>query len=89
MADKFAIATVVILLVLKFLTPFIAWLIVGVDVLTMLVGGYKKYILGEDIQAEIFGKLKLIMQVIGVGVLLLYILLAMGWLLILAKYIYI
>ncbi len=87
LADKFVIATVVVLLVLKFLTPLMAWLIVGVDVLTMLVGGYKKYILGEDIQAEIFGKLKLIMQVIGVGVLLLYILLSMGWLLILAKYI--
>ncbi len=87
LADKFAIATVAVLLILKFFTPLMAWLVVGMDILIMLVGGYKKYILKEDIQAEIFGKLKLITQVIGVGVLLLYILLSVGWLLILAKYI--
>jgi cardiolipin synthase len=87
LADKLAIGVVVVLLVIKFITPTIAWLMIGVDILTMLVGGYKKYILQEDIQAEIFGKLKLIAQVTGVGVLLLYILLSWGWLLILAKYI--
>lgn len=87
LADKMAMAIVVVLLVAKFITPIIAGLIIGLDILVMLVGGYKKYILGEEIQAEIFGKLKLITQVIGVGVLLLYILFSAGWLLILAKYI--
>jgi CDP-diacylglycerol--glycerol-3-phosphate 3-phosphatidyltransferase len=87
LADKMAVATVVVLLVMKFLNPIIAWSIVVVDILIMLVGGYKKYVLEEGIQAEIFGKLKLIMQVVGVGMLLLYILLSWGWLLIIAKYI--
>jgi len=87
LADKFAVAVVAGLLVFKFLNPIIAYLIVGVDILIMLVGGYKKYILKEEIQAEIFGKLKLITQVAGVGILLLFVLLSWGWLLILAKYI--
>jgi CDP-diacylglycerol--glycerol-3-phosphate 3-phosphatidyltransferase len=87
LADKFTMAIGVVLLVAKFLNPLMALVIVGIDILTMLIGGYKKYVLKEDIQAEIFGKLKLITQVIGVGVLLLYILLSVVWLLILAKYI--
>ncbi len=84
-ADKLAIATVAVLLIVKFLNPLIAWLIVIVDVLIMVMGGYKKYILGKTIQAEIFGKLKLIIQVVGIGILLLFALLGWGWLLILAK----
>jgi CDP-diacylglycerol--glycerol-3-phosphate 3-phosphatidyltransferase len=84
-ADKLAIAIVAVLLIVKFLNPLIAWLIVIVDVLIMVVGGYKKYILGKTIQAEIFGKLKLIIQVVGIGILLLFALLGWGWLLILAK----
>ena len=87
LADKLAVGMVAVLLVIKFFNPIIAWLIIGIDVLIMLVGGYKKYILKDGIQAEIFGKLKLITQVIGVGVLLLYVLLSWAWLLILAKYI--
>jgi len=87
LADKLAVATVAVLLVIKFLDPKIAYWIITIDVLIMLVGGYKKYILGESIQAEIFGKLKLITQVIGIGLLLLYILLSWNWLLIAAKYV--
>ena len=87
LADKLAVATVAVLLVIKFLDPKIAYWIITIDVLIMLVGGYKKYILGESIQAEIFGKLKLITQVIGIGLLLLYILLSWSWLLIAAKYV--
>jgi CDP-diacylglycerol--glycerol-3-phosphate 3-phosphatidyltransferase len=85
LADKIVVAIVVVLLVLRFLTPIIGWLVVGMDILIMLVGGYKKYMLKEEIQAEIFGKLKLILQVMGIGVLLVYILLTYGWLLIVAK----
>ena len=87
LADKLAVATVAVLLVIKFLNPAVAILIVTVDVLIMLVGGYKKYILKKGIQAEIFGKLKLITQVVGIFVLLLYALLSWSWLLIVAKYV--
>ncbi len=87
LADKLVVAVVAVLLIVKFLNPNLAWAIIGIDILIMIVGGYKKYILGEDIQAEIFGKLKLIIQVIGIGVLLLYILLTWAWLLMLAQYI--
>ncbi len=87
LADKLAVGTVAVLLVVRFLNWQIAGLIILVDVLIMLVGGYNKYILKKGIQAEIFGKMKLITQVIGVAVLLLYILLSWSWLLIMAKYI--
>ncbi len=87
LADKFAIATVVVLLVIKNLNPIIAILIIAIDILIMIAGGYRKYISKKNIQAEIFGKLKLITQVVGVGVLLVYILLSWGWLLILANYV--
>ncbi len=87
LADKLAVGTVAVLLVVRFLNWQIAGLIILVDVLIMLVGGYNKYILKKGIQAEIFGKMKLITQVIGVAVLLLYILLSWSWLLIIAKYI--
>ena len=87
LADKLAIGTVVILLVFKFINPVIVWVMIIVDVLIMIVGGYKKYILGKKIQAEIFGKLKLITQVTGITVLLLYTLFGYGWLLLGGKYI--
>ena len=87
LADKLAVGVVAVLLIVKFLSLWVAILLVGIDVLIMIVGAYRKYILNKPIQAEIFGKLKLITQVVGIAVLLLYILLSWGWLLILAKYV--
>jgi len=87
LADKLAVATVAVLLVFRFLNSLIGWAIIIIDILIMMVGGYKKYILGKTIQAEIFGKIKLITQVVGIGVLLLYILLRQEWLLLGAEYI--
>ncbi len=87
LADKLAVGTVAVLLIIRFLNVQIAGLIIIIDILIMLVGGYNKYILKRGIQAEIFGKMKLITQVVGIAVLLLYILLSWGWLLVLAKYI--
>ena len=87
LADKLAVGTVAVLLIIHFLNVQIAGLIIIIDILIMLVGGYNKYILKRGIQAEIFGKMKLITQVIGIAVLLLYVLLSWGWLLVLAKYI--
>ena len=86
LADKLIIGVVAILLIAKFLSLRLAVLLVVLDVLAMLVGAYRKYILNRVVQAEIFGKLKVIMQVAGIVILLLYILLSWSWLLLLARH---
>lgn len=87
LADKLAVAVVAVLLIFKFLTPLIGWLVIGLDALIMIVGGYRKYIINREIHAEIFGKLKFIFQVFGIFVLMLYVLFGQGWLLSLATYV--
>jgi len=87
LADKFAMATAAVMLIFKFSNINIAIAIVVLDILIMVKGGIGKYFFNQKIQAEIFGKLKLITQVIGVLVLLLYVLIGQGWLLQVAEYI--
>ena len=87
LADKFVMALAVVMLIFKFSNANIAIAIIALDILIMVKGGVGKYILNKKIQAEIFGKLKLITQVVGVLVLLLYILLGYSWLLQAAEYI--
>jgi len=73
-ADKLAIATVMIFLVKDLLSWQLAAIIIVIDILILIIGGYKRYVLRQEIQAEFFGKSKLILQVIGVSLLLVYIL---------------
>ncbi len=87
LADKLAIATAMIILMFKFSSINIAIIIIVLDILIMIKGGVGKYLFKQKIQAEIFGKLKLITQVIGVLILLLYILMGYIWLLQMAEYI--
>jgi CDP-diacylglycerol--glycerol-3-phosphate 3-phosphatidyltransferase len=87
LADKFVMATAVIMIIFKFSNVNIAIAIIVLDILIMVKGGIGKYFFKQKIQAEIFGKLKLIAQVIGVLVLLVYILLGNNWILQAAEYI--
>ncbi len=85
LADKLAIGSVAILLLFRFLNHWLAWAVVLLDVAIMLVGAFEKYILGRTIQAEIFGKLKLISQVIALAVLLIFVLTQISFFLFLTK----
>ena len=85
LADKLAMATAMIILVKNLLSARLAVLIVVIDALILLIGGYKRYFLQQEIQAEFFGKSKLILQVIGVTLLLIYVLCHCSFLLIASK----
>ena len=69
-ADKILIASVVFLIVAKHTTPIIAALIIFFELAIILVGGIRKR-KGAVIHANIFGKTKMFLQVLGVTFLLL------------------
>lgn len=71
LADKLLIGSVVALLVTDYISGSLAVAIIGVELLLMLNGYVKKYINGKVIQAQFSGKIKMILQSVGVGLILL------------------
>ena len=69
LADKLLICTVVFILVLKYVDFYAAWLIVGLEILIVAAALYKKA-KGGEVQANVWGKIKMFLQVVGVVVLL-------------------
>jgi len=68
-ADKLLIGSVVILVVIQQISLIFALVIVGIEVLIILGGWYGRR-KGELRSANIFGKTKMVLQVIGVSMLL-------------------
>jgi CDP-diacylglycerol--glycerol-3-phosphate 3-phosphatidyltransferase len=69
LADKILICTVVFVLVLKYVDSFVAWLIVILESIIVVAALFKKRD-GTDVQANFWGKTKMILQVAGVVFLL-------------------
>jgi len=70
LADKLLICTVVFVLVLKYVDFFTAWVIIIIESVIVVAALLKKRN-GTDIQANFWGKIKMILQVAGVAFLLL------------------
>ncbi len=70
LADKILIATAVFIIVLRYIDFWTAILIIGIDLLIVIVAFARKE-KGGKIQANIWGKIKMSLQVGGVTILLL------------------
>lgn len=69
LADKLLICTAVFILVLKYVDFYAAWVIIVLEIFIVSAALYKKR-RGGKVQANVWGKVKMILQVIGVVVLL-------------------
>ncbi|PIQ92123.1 MAG: hypothetical protein COV70_01350 [Parcubacteria group bacterium CG11_big_fil_rev_8_21_14_0_20_39_22] len=74
-ADKMLIGTVAAIAVSKFLGKELAFAIILLEVVIMVYAFYRRRFLGADISAKKVGKIKMVLQSLGVGFLLLY----MAW----------
>ena len=68
-ADKVLIGTMVFVILLRYLDPWTAYLIVFLEIVIILTAWYRLY-KGHKVQANIWGKVKMILQVLGVTLLL-------------------
>lgn len=88
LADKLLIATAAIVLIPRYLDWGIVIAIVAIE-LTLISSAYvQTRYYGKIIQAENTGKIKMILQSLGIGALLLYALFGIGLLLTLALYLF-
>lgn len=86
-ADKLLIGVILYILVFKFLAFHIALLVIGLD-LAIILGAFAKRKSGIRIQANMWGKLKMITQSTGVGLLLLGTILSSGGVMMAATYVF-
>jgi CDP-diacylglycerol--glycerol-3-phosphate 3-phosphatidyltransferase len=86
LADKLLIATAVIIFVPQFLDWGIVLAIVSIDLILISSAYVQKRYYGKTIQAENTGKIKMVLQSLGVGSLLIYALWNIAFFLVLAQY---
>lgn len=68
-ADKLLIGSVVLLIVIQHVNPWFGFVIIALEVLIIL-GGFLRRIDGKLVTANVFGKTKMVLQVVGVMALL-------------------
>jgi CDP-diacylglycerol--glycerol-3-phosphate 3-phosphatidyltransferase len=86
LADKLLIATAAIILIPHFLGWTLVVAMVSIDIILITSAFFRKQFYGTIIQAENTGKLKMVMQSIGIGALLIYTLSSMPLFLAVAMY---
>lgn len=69
-ADKLLILSVILLILIQHVNPLIAYIIIGLEIL-MVIGGWYKRRNGTKMQANVWGKIKMLLQFFGVMFLLL------------------
>lgn len=84
LADKLLIGTVSAIVVSKYLSPYLALTIVVLEIFLVLFA-YTRY-KGKVVPAKTMGKMKMVLQCLGIIFLLLNIILGLPWLLVLAWY---
>ncbi len=87
LADKLLIGTTAVILIPKFLSIWLAFTIISIELIIILGAYYKKRYKGVTVQSEKFGKIKMILQSVGVSVLFVYMIFPISILLISAQYI--
>jgi len=70
LADKILIGTTLYVLILKYVDIYAAGIIILLELIIILGALYKKYRRHEEIQANVWGKIKMVLQVLGVVLLL-------------------
>lgn len=86
LADKVLIATAALTVVPRYLDWEIVAAIVSIDLILIASAYIQKHYYGKTIQAENTGKLKMIMQSLGIGALLVYTIWQISEFLIIAQY---
>ncbi len=70
LADKFLIACMIFVIVIKTISPLASIMIIGLEII-IVIAAWKRKTEGRVIQANLWGKIKMLLQVLGVSVLLL------------------
>ena len=70
LADKILIGSMVFIIVLRYVDFWTAIIIIGIEIIIIIAAWTRKE-KGQDIQANIWGKIKMNLQVLGVAILLL------------------
>ncbi|MEK7459957.1 MAG: CDP-alcohol phosphatidyltransferase family protein [Patescibacteria group bacterium] len=86
LADKLLIATAALILIPRYLDWGIVLAMVAIDIILIVNAWYHRKYFSQVLQAENSGKLKMIMQSLGIGALLLYALLQISIFLTMALY---
>ncbi len=86
LADKLLIGTISVILIPKFLSIWLALIIIVIELALILGAYYHKRYIGMKIQAEKSGKAKMVFQSIGIGSLFLYMIFSIPILLTIASY---
>lgn len=75
LADKLLICSVIVILIFKYINPYIALIIIILEIIILISALIKKKLKNYDIHSNFWGKIKMISQVIGIVFLLLSIIL--------------
>ncbi|MBI5400699.1 MAG: CDP-alcohol phosphatidyltransferase family protein [Candidatus Yonathbacteria bacterium] len=86
LADKLLIGMAAIILVSRYLGWTIVLVIVSIDLVLIASAYFRKHFYGTSIQAENTGKVKMVMQSVGIGALLAHALLGIPLFLVIATY---
>ncbi len=70
LADKLLIGVAVFILVTRFLSVYLAITIIGIELFLIASAYYRKRVEGIPIEAELSGKVKMVLQSLGIGSLL-------------------
>jgi CDP-diacylglycerol--glycerol-3-phosphate 3-phosphatidyltransferase len=84
-ADKLLVGSVSMIVISKFISPILAGTIVVLEIL-LIVFAYLRF-KGEIVPAKVVGKIKMILQCVGVGLLLLAIIINLPILILIATYV--
>ncbi len=85
-ADKLLIVSTAIVVVSKFQSPFYTFLIVLSEIVILLGAVYRNKLHGHKIEAKKIGKIKMILQCFGIGLLILHgAFLSIGWILVIGQ----
>lgn len=86
LADKLLIGSVGGILIFKFLNPLIAITIVSIEII-LIISAYYRF-QGEIVPAKISGKIKMFLQCIGVGLILLFLVIGHPMILVISTYVF-
>jgi len=86
LADKLLIGTVAVILIPKFLSVWLAIVIVTIELIIILSTYYQKHYQDTTIQSEKTGKAKMVFQSVGVGALFVYMALPIPIFIVIAQY---
>lgn len=71
-ADKMLIGSTAAIVISNAMSPALAFIIIGLEMLIVATALYKKRFLGAEVEAKWAGKIKMIAQSFGIGLVMLY-----------------